>query len=118
MANKQIDMRKTKQIFKLYCSGTSMRGISLQLGLSRNTVTKYIEFFKRYHFTPYEVGEMTLEELHKIFTADQKPKSQQLITLESYFPYFDKELKRTGVTQRLLWEEYYDKHPDGFKQLV
>ena len=115
MANKQIDMRKTKQIFKLYCSGTSMRGISLQLGLARNTVTKYIEFFKRYHFTPYEVGEMTLEELHKIFTADQKPKSQQLITLESYFPYFDKELKRTGVTQRLLWEEYYDKHPDGFK---
>jgi transposase len=58
---------------------------------------------------------MTLEELHKIFTADQKPKSEQLITLESYFSYFDKELKRTGVTQRLLWEEYYDKHPDGFK---
>ncbi len=72
MANKQIDMRKTKQIFKLYCSGTSRRGISLQLGLSRNTVTKYIEFFKRYHFTPYEVEEMTLEELHKIGITKKK----------------------------------------------
>jgi transposase len=47
MANKQIDMRKIKQIFKLYSEGVSKRQISLQLGLSRNTITKYIDFFKR-----------------------------------------------------------------------
>ncbi len=40
MANKQIDMRKAKQIFKLYGEGASKRGISKQLGLSRNTATK------------------------------------------------------------------------------
>jgi len=45
MANKQIDMRKIKQIFKLYSEGVSKRQISLQLGLSRNTITKYIDFF-------------------------------------------------------------------------
>jgi len=93
----------------------SKRQISKQLGLSRNTVTKYIDFFKRYRLTSYEVSEMTLEELHKLFKSKRKAKSQQLLTLEMYFPYFDKELRKTGVTKQLLWQEYYDKHPDGFR---
>jgi len=46
MANKQIksEMRKVKQIFKLYREGVSKRRISSRLGLSRNTITKYIAF--------------------------------------------------------------------------
>ncbi|WP_345014575.1 helix-turn-helix domain-containing protein [Aestuariibaculum suncheonense] len=31
-------MRKVKQIFKLYSEGVSKRKISLQLGISRNTI--------------------------------------------------------------------------------
>lgn len=115
MANKQIDMRKVKQIFKLHGDGVSKRQISVRTGLSRNTVTKYLEFFKRYKLTGHEVAAMTLEELGKLFRSDQKPKSEQLKTLEKYFPYFDRELRRTGVTRKLLWEEYHLKHPDGFK---
>ncbi|SFW77180.1 Homeodomain-like domain-containing protein, partial [Sinomicrobium oceani] len=48
MANKQIEMRKVKKIFKLYSAGVSKRRISSQLGISRNTVSKYIAFFQRY----------------------------------------------------------------------
>ena len=48
MANKQIDMRKAKRIYKLYGEGASKRRISKELGISRNTVAKYIEFFKCY----------------------------------------------------------------------
>lgn len=115
MANTQIDMRKIKQIFKLYSEGVSKRKISLITGLSRNTVTKYIDFFKRYKLTNYEVWAMTLEELNNLFKSDQKDKSPQLLTLEKYFPYFDKELRKTGVTKELLWQEYNIKHPDGYK---
>jgi len=115
MANKQIDMRKIKQIYKLYNEVVSKRKISLVTGLSRNTVTKYIDFFKRYKLTNYEVAAMTLEELNRLFKTDQKVKSPQLLTLEKYFPYFDKELRKTGVTKELLWQEYYTKHPDGYK---
>jgi hypothetical protein len=46
---------------------------------------------------------MTLEELHRLFRADRKLKSQKLKTLEGYFPYFDRELRNTGVTKQLLW---------------
>ncbi|WP_027127034.1 IS21 family transposase [Gelidibacter mesophilus] len=115
MANTQIDMRKIKQIFKLYSEGVSKRKTSLITGLSRSTITKYIDFFKRYQLTNYEVSAMTLEELNNLFKSDQKEKSPQLLTLEKYFPYFDKELRKTGVTKELLWQEYYGKHPDGFK---
>ena len=115
MANKQIDMRKIKRIFKFHTSGVSKRRISQQLGISRNTVAKYIDFFKPYRLTAYEVEKMTLEELHGLFKADQRPKSPKLVELQRYFPYFDKEIRKTGVTLQLLWEEYYAKHPDGFR---
>src|SRR5690606_6988673 len=115
MANKQIDMREVKKIFRLYSQGTSKRGISEQLGISRNTVTKYIVFFQSYKLTSYEVSEMTLEELHALFKSGEKLKSERLQTLEQYFPYFDKELRKTGVTRELLWQEYYSKHPDGYQ---
>ena len=39
---------------------------------------------------------MTLEELHKLFKSDQKPKSEQLLTLEKYFPSFDKEYSKSN----------------------
>ncbi|WP_256260008.1 helix-turn-helix domain-containing protein [Winogradskyella luteola] len=38
-------MRKVKTLFKLYAEGVSKRQISAQLGISRNTVSKYITFF-------------------------------------------------------------------------
>ena len=115
MANTQIDMRKIKLIYKLYTSGVSKRRISQQLGISRPTIRKYIEFFKRYRFTAYEVEKMTLEELDHLFKDGQKRKGTRLLTLQQYFPYFDKELRKTGVTRQLLWEEYYARHPEGFK---
>ena len=114
MANKQIEMRKVKKIFKLYTAGLSKRKISSQLGVSRNTVTKYVDFFGRYKLTGYEVSAMTIEELHVLFRSEEKTKTSRLTTLEQYFPYFDKELKKTGVTRYLLWEEYKEKHPKGF----
>ena len=75
MANNQIEMRKVKKLFKLYTEGVSKRQISIQLGLSRNTVSKYIAFFQRYKLTNYEVSAMTIEELHRFFTSEQKKKS-------------------------------------------
>ncbi len=114
MANNQIDMHKVKKIFKFYSQGISKRQISVQLGLSRNTVSKYITFFKVYKLTSYEVSALSIEELHKLFISKTKVKSEQLKNLEQYFPYFDKEIKKTGVTQYLLWEEYKQKHPNGY----
>ncbi len=113
MANNQIEVRKIKKIFKLHTEGLSKRKISSQLHISRNTVTKYITFLKQYQLTYNEVTAMSIEELHRLFHSQEKSKNKRLQTLEQYFPYFDKELRRAGVTQQLLWEEYKEKHPEG-----
>ena len=98
MANQRIEMRKVKRLFKLYTEGIRKRTISVQLGLSRNTVSKYIDFFSSYQLTAYEVVQMSVEELQSLFLSGQKLKSGRLRTLEQYFPSFDRELKETGVT--------------------
>ena len=69
MSNKQIEMRKIKKIFKLYAEAVSQRMISKQTGVSRNTVVKYIAFFKQYKLTLEEVSKLSLEELHGLFLA-------------------------------------------------
>lgn len=35
-------------------------------------------------------------------------------SLIKQMPYFQSELKKTGVTRRLLWEEYLSKEPEGY----
>jgi transposase len=114
MANQRIAMRKVKRLFQLHSQGVSRRKISVQLDLSRNTVNKYIDFFESYRLNAHEVAQMSVEELQALFVSGQSPKSERLQTLERYFPYFDRELKKTGVTRHLLWEEYIARHPDGF----
>lgn len=115
MANKQIEMRKIKRLYQLYTEGVSQRKISVQLGISRNSISKYLACFNRYELSYDEVSRMTVKELTDLLNNTIPPKSDQLKTLEQYFPYFDKELRKTGVTRRLLWEEYKEKHPDGYK---
>lgn len=115
MSNKWIEMRKIKRLYNLHTQGISLRQISIQLGVSRTTIKKYIEFFTTYQLSNEEVESLTIEELSQLFYKQGKPKSERLKTLEQYFPYFDKELRRTGVTRLLLWQEYITKHPDGLK---
>ena len=43
-----------------------------------------------------------------------KPISDRQKAFESQLPYFSNELKRRGVTKYLLWQEYKQKHPDGY----
>ena len=80
MANKQIEMRKVKKIFKLHTEGLSKRKISSQLGISRNTVTKYIDFFGKYQLTGYEVSAMTIEELSILLKSEEKTKTSRKTT--------------------------------------
>lgn len=114
MANKKIDMLHLKQLLRLYTQGLSKVKISKQLGLSRNTVKKYISLFHEHRFTYEELSELSSEEIEDLFeTTILEPDGKEKI-LENYFPYVTKELKKTGVTRYILWEEYQEKYPDGY----
>lgn len=114
MAAKPIEMSKLRQVLRLYSEGKSKNFISSYILLSRNTVKKYIRQFKELKTTFEEIDKLSDLELEQLFIKDkQKELSPKLKNLYSFFPYAEKELKKTGVTKMLLWEEYKQKYPKG-----
>ena len=115
MANKPIDMKKLKGLLRLYLNGHSKRSIAKSCGLSKNTVKKYIQIYHSLDLDEHSIGQLKEKDLADMFIKvrhDQK--SKRLTELEKLFPRVEKELRRKGVTRRLLWEEYLNKHPDGY----
>jgi transposase len=56
------------------------------------------------------------QELDHLFGENLLPEpTERYKTLEAYFPKMEKELKKRGMTRRILWERYIAEHPDGFK---
>jgi hypothetical protein len=116
MAAKTIEMSKLRKVIKFYVQGKSKVFISSYLGLSRNTVKKYIKQFSGLKFTFEELDKLTDVELDELFNVPKEREvSPKMRDLECFFPYVDKELKKTGKTIRLLWLEYKTKYPDGFQ---
>jgi len=114
MAGKPIDMNKLRIVLKLYAQGKSKSFISDYLRLSRNTVKKYIKQFVALRITFEDLAQMDDAKLEELFIKTQtQALSPKLKALYSFFPYVEKELKKTGVTKMLLWGEYKEKYTDG-----
>jgi transposase len=116
MSNKPIVMSKLRRILQLYHQGKSKSFISDYLGGSRNTINKYITHCQLLDKPIEDVLKLSDIELEKLFI--EKPPSepvQKLKELNSFFPYMDKMLKKTGVTKEMMWHEYIGLHPDGYK---
>jgi len=116
MPNKLITMKDIRRIISLLEKGFSARQISGEMRLSRNTVSNYIGRFKASSFT----GEQLLKMDDAAFSAiayastmqsQPEPKKEYFISRTEYFLG---ELKRTGVTRGLLWEEYKKECPNGY----
>lgn len=114
MANKTISMSNIRHILRLYTQGRSKLQIAEQTGVSRNTLKKYLKEFTSCGLSFPELNELSDKELEVLFTKQEDaPLNETLQILFNLFPVIDKELKRKGVTRKLLWEEYRQKYPNG-----
>jgi transposase len=117
MANKPIDMKKIQTVLRLHFKQHSFRTIAKACGISKTTVRKYIELYERSNISARDVEELGEKDLADYFIEKKKiERNPRLQALEAFFPYVHKELRKTGVTRKLLWEEYLTKHPDGYRQ--
>ncbi|MDX9704068.1 MAG: IS21 family transposase [Candidatus Auribacterota bacterium] len=118
MANKVLTMLQVRRILQLLEEGRSKREAARQLGLSRNTIDHYAGRFKRCGLTLSQLLLLNDTDLAK-FVYPEQAKSLKEDTRASIFDlqvdYFLKELKRTGVTRKLLWQEYHKVHPQGYE---
>lgn len=99
----------------MYSQGRSKLSIAEQTGVSRNTAKKYMATYDASGLTFEQINSLNDKELDDFFGTVKEPPSQdRLLTLQRCFPHMDKELKRTGVNRRMLWEAYKKEFPDGF----
>jgi len=116
MARKRIGMKKIREVIRLKSlTEMSDRQISRALNISRPVVAKYWQGFQDSGLLFKQIEEMADSELIRLLEKPRIEKSRNYQQLHQYFPYYVKELRRTGVTLQLLWREYKQKHPQGFQ---
>lgn len=116
MANTTISMNKIRQIIRLHHQGRSKLSIAVQTGVSRNTAKKYLAAFQAGGFSYEELYQLGDQELEDLFgkSREHKP-DERLQALQRCFSYIDRELKRLGVSRKMLWESYRREFTDGFQ---
>lgn len=110
-------MSQVKQLLRLHLQGSGKKPIARELGISKNTVKKYLE--------KAEADSLSIEELLKLddpvlegrlHAGNPAYKDPRYEDLKRRLPYLEKELTGVGVNKALLWEEYKRDYPRGYER--
>jgi hypothetical protein len=110
-------MSKVRKVIQLYQQKRGKQFISKYLSVSRNTVKKYIALYQLLNLSIDDINQKSDAELEALFSNNiTQTLSPKLKAVYDFFPYMERELKKTGITKWVaMWEEYYKKHPGGLK---
>jgi transposase len=98
-------MSKEKQILQLLRKGYSQRRIADTLKVSRNTVAKVAKAVAEHPISTNVLDSISESELcQKLFPEE----ALIPVHVTPDFDYIHKELLKSGVTLKLLWQEYVD----------
>jgi transposase len=116
MARERIKVKKIREIIRLKSMGiSSEREIARALKIGRPAVSKYLDAFKKSNLSLEQIKVMSDTQLLTLLGKSDKIIPGRIKDLSGYFPGYVVELKKTGVTLELLWNEYKKKHPDGYQ---
>lgn len=116
MAGKPKRMSLIKQLLQLHKQGKSKKSIARDLELSKNTVKNYLN--------KLEINDLKIDDLLKLddpvlegvfFAGNPAVKDLRYELLKNNLDYYGREIKKTGVTYRLLWEEYKENTKDYYR---
>jgi transposase len=115
MAGKPKRMSQIKQLLQLHSQEKKKKEIARILGISKNTVKAYLEKFrlsKEGVDTLVLLDDPVLEA--KFHPGNPAYSDDRFEHLKPRLDYFEQELKRRGVTRKLLWEEYREEQVKGY----
>jgi len=84
------------------------------MNLSRPVISKIITRWIESGLAWEELRELPDSQFHELLYPSKKSPGKADL-LKELFPHFTVELKRSGVTLQLLWEEYIQKNSEGLK---
>ena len=112
MGSGRLPMRQIREIMRLkHECGLSHRAIARACGIGLGTVSEYLSRATGAGLgwpLPADLDEAALEA--RLFTVQVPERARAAPDLR----LVHQELKRTGVTLHLLWEEYRAVHPEGY----
>jgi transposase len=110
---KEKGMRHIREVLRLrFSCGMGLREIGRSLRMSHNSVRKYVYRITESGLDWGKVSAMSDEELSIIVRV--MPVRDQTRPMPDW-GWVQQELKKPGVTLTLLWQEYKEKHPDGYQ---
>jgi len=114
MAQERLSMRKINEVLRLkWECGLSNRAIARSCSISHSTVSEYVRRAKAVGLT-WPLPE-TLDEdaLFRLLFPTTLRSASRVIPVPDW-SQIHAELRRKGVTLRLLWIEYLEATPDGY----
>ncbi|MCK5736923.1 MAG: IS21 family transposase [Spirochaetaceae bacterium] len=106
-------MKKIREIIRLEeQAGLSHRQIAQATGVSRPIVSQTIGNARVRGLMFKDAEQMSDTELRELLRKPEKTMKRADILSEN-FPSYAKELKKTGVTLQLLWDEYRKEYSEG-----
>lgn len=114
MGQRRISMKKVREIIRLHdeCF-LSNRQIARAIGVSRPVAREYISRIEAAGLKYSDIKDLSDDSLLEILDSSRKF-DERYEFIKSKFGYYAKELKRTGVTKQILWEEYKKENPHGY----
>lgn len=116
MAGKTIPMSKLKQLIRLWAQGYGKRYMSRALGMSKNTVKDYLLKLEVGGWEKSRLLEMDEDQLSDCLYLGQPVYTDERHSqLQAYLEKHSSDLSTKGVTRTLLWEEYIENQPNGYR---
>lgn len=108
-------MDQIRNILEVYLDTKSIKGTARRLNVSKNTVREYLRRVQRKKLSVSEVLDLPEKTFLDVVYNDCSgvPSSREVVFVRKT-DYWIEELRRKGVTRRLLWEEYRIEEPEGF----
>ncbi|MFU8844676.1 MAG: IS21 family transposase [Bacteroidales bacterium] len=108
-------MSQIKQLIHLHQQDKGKKEIARILGMSKNTVKAYLHKLSHCQQSIEDLLMLEDAELEtKLHSGNPAYSDDRFEHFKHHLDYYVKELKRTGVTRKLLWEEYRLDHPEGY----
>ncbi len=110
-----IIMEKVRELLRLKLRhGVSTREAAHRLRIGKTAASEYVAGFKSSGLTLEEALSLSDSDMAGLLDLKKVTQNERYQQLSTKFEFFEKELKRKGVTLHLLWEEYLTANPQGY----
>lgn len=114
MPQERLPVRKIKEVIRLHHeAGLSNRAIARACNISNSTVGEYLARAEQAGLSWPLSEEQSEEELYQQLFPEKDRKASPTRPMPDWEEQH-RELSKRGVTLTLLWQEYREKHPDGY----